>query len=704
MAGGTEPHGSRAPFRLGRWRVDPVDGTLTDDRGMTVRLEPRTFAVLEVLAESPGVPVPREQLLERVWEGAFVEEGAVSRSVAAIRKALGDDARAPSYVETIPKRGYRLIAPVEPETRGSGARRSRRGWVLAAAMAVVVVAAAAGSLLRHRTAIPETPDPPVVAVLPFVNLGPAEHAYFAAGLTEEITGRLAAVRGLGVISRTSANRYGGGNLSLPEIGARLGADYVLEGAVRWQTAKEGEPPRVRISPQLVRTVDDTHLWSDLFDRPLEDLFAVQTEIASEVVRRIDAGLSGGLPEPDFPVPAAYDAYLRGRDLLDDNDLAALANFEIATERDPSFALAWAEQSLIHSSLHRSGYDRAPERCASAYRTAGAAEALLPRHPRVRLAGGYYLYRCAGDYAAALAEFEAAAEVAPGDTAVVRAMASVHLRRGGFERALELYRDAARLDPGSAPVHFDLGRTLATLRRYEEADAALDRAVELEPAFYLAQLARAFLPLLATGDLAESRRRAGRLPADRFLAGHLAYLARDAEAALENFDDLDWEVVRRENFVQSRELWLGFSLRLAGREQEALAAFERARGLLEKEAAERPDDPRIPGELGLAFASLGRRDEALAAGRRAMSLLPVEADALDGPAYLVDMARIHALLGEPEPALELLARALEMPAGRWISVPRVEADPRFDAVRGHPGYRRLIRGPARREAPPQPRGR
>ncbi len=564
---------ARPPFRLGPWRIDPSAGTLRGKDGQAgggerlERLEPKTFEVLLALTDSPGLLVARSTILERAWGDTIIEEGAVSRAVAEIRKALGDDARAPRYIETLPKRGYRLIARVEP---------------------------------------------------------------------------------------------------------------IVESVVE----ASGEPS-VQASSRRPRRMPPRSIWT--FGAALLALAA----IGWFVWRQAGAGPSETFQPAALPTPEAYAAYLRGMDLVTSNLVAALANFEASSERDATFALAWAEQSLVQSSLYESGIDRTEERCAKSARTVETAGALLARHPHVRIAAGYYSQRCRRDYASALAEFEKAAELEPGNPSAIRGLAYVYRLQGEFEQALLLFEEAARLEPERAIRHYDLAQTLTTLERYDEAERALDRALEIEPGFARAMGDRAFLSFLARGDLSEARRRAERIPASRFLAGHLAYLARDAEAALRIFASLDREIARNQTFVQSRALWLGFTLRLADREEEARAAFSEARARLEAEATEHPEDRRIPGELGLAYASLGDRERALAAGRRAIELLPAARDAVEGPAYLVDMARIHALLGEVEPALDLLEELLAMAAGQWISVARIEADPRFDTLRHHPRYRKLV---------------
>jgi TolB-like protein/DNA-binding winged helix-turn-helix (wHTH) protein len=273
----------RDPFRLGDWLVEPLLNRLT--RGdESVHLEPRAMDLLVFLAQHPGEVLSRETLIDGVWAEQFVGEAVLRQTIAALRDALGDDAREPTFIETIPKRGYRLIAavaevepPVEQETGRPAARFPGLRRVVWVAVGAALLLAVIVALLWHGRQAPPA-GPKRIVVLPFENLGPPEDEYFADGMTEEIISRLAAVSDLHVISRTSAMYFKGTAKKLSEIGDELGVDYALEGTVRWDRSGDGEG-RVRITPQLIQVDGDRHLWSERYDEVIEDIFELQSDIA-----------------------------------------------------------------------------------------------------------------------------------------------------------------------------------------------------------------------------------------------------------------------------------------------------------------------------------------------------------------------------------------------------------------------------------------
>ena len=275
-----------------------------------------------------------------------------------------------------------------------------------------------------------SPERTMLAVLPFENLGSADDEYFADGLTEEITSRLAVMSGLGVISRTSAMQYKENRPPLKQIGKELGVDYVLEGTVRWERPGEG-PSRIRVTPQLIRVADDTHLWASRYDRQLEEIFAVQSSIAEEVARELNVTLLEPERQAAEERPTenmeAYQAYLRGMDLWlqpgwDTQRFELSAQMlERAVELDPEFVLPWAQLVSIHGILY-AYYDQTDERRAKSKEALDHALALDPDHPEVRLEEGYYHYYVLSDYQSALEKFEAVEAGAPqrlGRTAVDR---------------------------------------------------------------------------------------------------------------------------------------------------------------------------------------------------------------------------------------------------------------------------------------------
>jgi TolB-like protein/DNA-binding winged helix-turn-helix (wHTH) protein len=330
--------------------------------GKPVKLQQQPFKVLTLLAQQPGRLVTRGEIAQHLWgENTFVDyERGLNFAMVQIRAALEDSSGNPRFIETLPRRGYRFIAPVssgsEPlPSKGhvQGAtlhsrRLPRRWWWLGTA-AVVVAAAGFSIQPDHSLEAPQVSARQTIVVLPFKNLGPAEDRFFADGMAEEITSRLARVRGLGVISRTSADQYAAAGKTVGQIGAELGVDFVLEGAVQWER-QQGGPSRVRIMPQLIRVADDVHVWSRVYTRDLVEIFRLQTELTQAVVGELDVGLraweQGALETRPTENLQAYQAYLRGLDAAarysgDDDTRLAVHMFQRAVELDPDFALAHA---------------------------------------------------------------------------------------------------------------------------------------------------------------------------------------------------------------------------------------------------------------------------------------------------------------------------------------------------------------------------
>jgi adenylate cyclase len=243
-------------LRVGTWAVAPRLNNISC-KGKTVRLEPKVMEVLLCLAQFPGETLSKEQLFQAAWPNTIVTEDVLKRCIAELRRAFDDDARNPQFIETISKRGYRLIAPVS---------------------------AAAEAINPSQSTIADS-----IAVLPFVNMSTdPENEHFADGITEEIIDALAQIQELHVVSRSSAFCYKGKHVDLRTVGKQLNARTVLEGSVR------RADNRLRITAQLVNTVDGYHVWSERYDREIKDVFAIQEEIARAIAQRLKTTFPGGL--------------------------------------------------------------------------------------------------------------------------------------------------------------------------------------------------------------------------------------------------------------------------------------------------------------------------------------------------------------------------------------------------------------------------
>jgi transcriptional activator of cad operon len=282
-------------LRIGTWRVNPTSGEISRD-GETARLEARTMRLLLCLAEHAGEVVSIDDLLNQVWPGVAVSPDSVYQAIASLRRILGDDPKQPTYIATVPRLGYRMVATVSPltdqpttpppTTAAPAPPPGSRSRAFQLAGALICLALAAAFLMRaHRTA------PPVVApktersiaVLPFLDLTEGMHqGEFADGLTEELIDKLSKLPGFRVPSPTSSFYYRDKNLPVADIAKALGVMYVLDGSVR----KSGD--QVRVAARLVRADNGYVLWSETYDRPFHDLVMVQDDIAGEVAKTLGA--------------------------------------------------------------------------------------------------------------------------------------------------------------------------------------------------------------------------------------------------------------------------------------------------------------------------------------------------------------------------------------------------------------------------------
>ena len=582
---------------------------------------------------------------------------------------------------------------------------SSRKWL--SLVALVLAIAIIGGLIwwfggksEPQTAVaPEEIDRQMMVVLPFENLGAAEDEYFAAGMTEEITTRLAAVSGIGVISRKSAMQYAGTDKTIQQIGDELGVQFVLEGTVRW--AKTDDGSRVRISPQLIRVADDTHLWADTYDRVIDDVFEVQSEIAGEVINQLGVTIlepeQASIEARPTENMEAYQAYLRGLDQTghltysEEDRMTEIAMFERAVELDPEFAEAWAELSIAHSGLVNLGMDRSPERLALAKEAVDRALELDPDLPDAHLANAYYHYWGHRDYEPALEALAIAEQSMPDDQDVLIAKFAILRRQGRLDESLEYVRRAFEL----SPLEDDLPREIAVIhamnRRFDEAFAALDESIALAPDQQAAYLFKSLWSLLQ-GDLEGSRQSLDRAPQtpSPFLSSVKvlqSYMEREWEDALIALDGASVDVFEAPDEWTPFQLMMGEIYHEMGRLEEARGAYEAALVITDQQLESTPQDSRIHSTRGLILTRLGREEEAIAEGEEAVRLYPPERDALHGPTHVEQLARIYARVGEPELAFEQIDRLLSIPN---VFTPGLfDIEPSYDELREHPRYEEVL---------------
>ena len=564
---------------------------------------------------------------------------------------------------------------------------------------VVVFAVALTWVLSKQSKGAREPVPlPRIVVLPFENLGLPEDEYFADGMTEEIISRLAAVRGLRVISRTSAMQYKNTDKVIRQIGEELNVQYALEGTVRWERAGEGHG-RVRVTPQLINVSDDSHLWSDRYNRNIESVFEVQSDIAQQVVAQLHVSLLK--PEEDVldarltEIPEAYEAYLRGHHNLSLNDfdktLVAVKMFELAVEFDPGFAEAWARLGRIHAWLFFSTFDRSPERRRLARQAVEKALELDPYIPEVHVALGYYYYRCDGDYERALGKFAETLAIQPNHTAALTGQAAVVRRQGNWEESTKALQRLFSASPRDSKIAYALSINYEYLKDYQRAEEYADLAISLAPDD-LDGYTRKFYLLLGQGRIRELRAFIEDLPVRfrrlRIYEINLEIADRAFEAALGLLRRTPVEVFEQTiggggtEYRMTQECECLF---LLGNGREVQEVCGRARDALEEKTLVHGDNWSLHSNLGFVYANLGRREDAIREGEKAAAL--VADDARMGPVYAKRLAKIYARVGEFEAAMDQIEHLLSTPS--TLTVGGLRVHPKWDPLRDHPRFQALL---------------
>ncbi|HSM36697.1 MAG TPA: hypothetical protein VK837_09910, partial [Longimicrobiales bacterium] len=505
--------------------------------------------------------------------------------------------------------------------RGARAARSGSVWapdrlftwrnaVLGGVGALALWGAAAGGWLLLGGATPDRGGGTTaasVAALPFANLSADEDdRYFADGVHEEILTRLSKIGALRVISRTSVMGYRGTERRLGDIADELGVRYVLEGSVRRGSNV------LRVTAQLIDAETDEHVWAETYDRSPEDLLAIQSDVAERIAQALHAELT---PEERARIAArptedleAYDLYLRA---LDYGRTGEAADFDTqgrswrlavdllrrAVERDPEFALAWAELGYRHVELVWFSHDPTDARRELARQAVERAVALDPDLGEARLAKGWFHYHGFRDYDAALAEAELASVALPGDPLLASLIASVERRKGNYEVALREFGRAAELDPRNAAWPREMAGTAAWgLGRLDAAREAWARARSLAPDWAAVYAERAQAEVMLAGDADRARReleaweRIGGASEPIIAQAHfyVDFARRDHAALLARFDSLDARVLELQDDAVPVPLLRARALALAGRQEDARAAYARALELLREPATRQPD--------------------------------------------------------------------------------------------------------------------
>jgi len=559
--------------------------------------------------------------------------------------------------------------------------------------------------------------PAAIAVLPFENLSAdPDNAFFADGVQDEILNNLAKIADLKVISRTSVMQYkSGAKRNLRQIANELGVAHVVEGSAQ----RAGN--RVRVSAQLIDAKTDSHLWAESYDRPLGDVFAIQSEIAKAIANELRVKLSPSQSSALAAAPThdteAYDLFLRGeyeerqaestyKDEIYDR---AATFYRQALARDPSFTLAYAR--LAYSRLNRHWFVNRlnPAQLEEVKSDSERAVAIAPDLPDPHLALGLFHYWGRHDFGSALREFDRAVELQPSNSDSRQYRAAIYRRRGEWRRSLDEYKRAAELDPRDVWIPDQIGASYNSLRRWSDAEHWLKRALALDPRHVGAAYRLNLTYIASTGDIRRARQAWDGIPNDKTDVGEgppLAYeiIIPQMVGEIEYLDVLErhfpealkpWDAAptnTAEGRLAQLKARIGIQL-LAGQSVAAKSEAEEARALLEPRLAKRaPQDRTSLSESAWVYVCLGRNHDALRIAREAVESMPIEKDAILGVNFLVGLAQIEAHTGQSEEAVKHLRQLLTMPAGEYISVARLKIDPVWDPLRNDAEFQKLLSEP------------
>ncbi len=668
----TIPRDSLTTYRFDRFTVETRSARLFRD-GEAVATEPKVFLVLLFLLENRHRLVEKQEILDVVWHDAVVTENALTRAVTRLRKILGDDPRVPRFIETAHGRGYRFLAEVEvveaaAETQSDAAASepttsdgtaTRRPLAIAAVglallgviawqrfgpgAAPSVEAEATGQVLRFNPHL----DRHRIAVLPIVDLsGQVDDAYFVDGLTEQLISTLSRIEDLRVLPRTTVMAYKDIDRRVAEIGRELDAGTVLEGSVR----RSGD--QLRITVQLADVAREQTLWSAEFDRPLHDIFAVQSEVAVRVAEALQASIEPAtlrrIARGPTSVIGAWDHYLRGRQFHQQRDRVSLASavehYRSALELDPDFALALAQ-------------------LANALALQALTIAEPPDWPET-----------------ALAAAERAIALEPEIAAAYGALGMIAFYRDNLQSAFDYALKAVELDPTSGPALYNASSFAQVLGRLDEAVLLLLRAGKLEPR----NRAPLAIWLWELGFDSQARELTQRVLQEEPLTIYLnLYLAQNEMIA----GNLAAARERLERLGRAYPLWPNVWMAagkvevLAGRQQAALELFEKA------SEVSGGDNPELETRLARVRLQRGERRQALEALERSAAQVREIIDrGSDSWLARWQLAAIEAVLGNPDQALSWLEVSVDL--GRYQHTAD-EKDPLFESLRDDPRFQRQL---------------
>jgi TolB-like protein len=599
------------------------------------------------------------------------------------------------------------IAPDDSVAHSTGRKLDK--WIIAVLVIAVVLLLTntfvwrKGAGLANDSALASAPAKSI-AVLPFENLSAnKDNAYFAAGMQDEILTRLSKIGTLRVISRTSTLPFASHPENLPEIATKLGVANILEGSVQ----RIGN--KVRINVQLIQAKGDSDLWSDTYDRTLDDVFTVQGEVAGAIANHLGAALNGASKREVAAVPtrngAALDAYLRGvalsqRGFSDADIVPAVHALQDAVKADPDFALAWATLARLDSLMIYIRWDATPERRAECLHALEMAERLQPDALDTQSARAVYLAFVQVDLGEARKRLEDLHARWPNDAGTLRVLSDTVRRLGNWKQADDFLQQALGLDPLNAGIYRDITVNATNERRFEVALTAAGRALELAPGDEETRQLQGDV-YLAQGDLVRASQVLDTLPATLSDQCHqYVVLARMQRRPGPTITWLRGLLQRADAATPPVEVGFGYVdlgdlQQLNGDHAAAVASYQRARELMQPLVEREPDNNWAFGVLTYARVGMGDGTSALAAMQQRQATQPESAGATNDDLVREFRARVLARLGHKPEAIAEIRYLLGVPYGGLmppLTPAFLRLDPDFDRLRDDPGFQALLKEP------------
>ena len=584
-------------------------------------------------------------------------------------------------------------------------RWSRRNPVVAGMAALLLTLGTAVGILIWKSEVALGNEDPAsgIAVLPFESLSAdKENAFFAGGIYDGVSTKLAKLADLKVISHNSVARYRGVR-DTQEIGRALNVAYVLRGSVRRSVG------RIHLNIQLVDARNDSQILAEEYDRDLNNVFALQSQIAQRVADQLGAKVSStekaAIDEPPTTDLIAYDAYLRAKDLFNgisfstrvkDDLLEAVRLLDQAVARDPSFLDAYGQLAEAHDRIYFLGFDHTNARLQLSEAAIQSVRHLRPAAGETHLALAQHLYWAYQNYDRAHEELAAARRTLPNEARIPLLAGYIDRRQGRWEESLDQMKQALELDPHNLSILQQTSLTYQALRRYKETVSTLDKALAIAPKDIAIKVWRAWVDLQWRADPSPLHttiqtaliQDPKAVPFIFFQWLELALIERDPVAAERALAAMPTGGCYDENIPFPDSWCRGLAARLRGDEPAARAAFANARTELEQIVRDQPNYAAALCAIGVVDAALGNKEDAIREGQRAVELVPVSKNAIDGATLVQYLAAIYAWTREKDRAIEQLTEAVRLP-GSHVTYGHLRLNPFWDPLRGDQRFEAIV---------------